>query len=166
MKTKEQLQSDKQLLQSEFYRIRDEIQVIETELRRAENEKLVGNCYKYRNSYGNGDPGWWLFLKIKSLSDCGELIVDSFQVCSYGKFEFTSEQLRFNTENYISITSAEYNKELKKFLAKLQKVALTKWVGQSNLITLWQHQKRSRQRVLKAPRRQRQMKRRKLPLVT
>lgn len=27
-------------------------------------QKMVGRCFKYRNSFGHDCPGWWLYVKV------------------------------------------------------------------------------------------------------
>ena len=63
-----------------FTQIRDEIWKRDCEEARRQNVKLVGRCFKHRNTYGGSpEEGWWLYAKVTGVTPRGELEGIQFQ---------------------------------------------------------------------------------------
>lgn len=89
-----------------------------------EHKKLIGRCFKYRNSYGSGDKGWWLYGKVVGVSQgyCGPddvfVAMRKIQKCTYKKISFEDkcsmggERL----DGWIEISESEFNKQKKKLI--------------------------------------------------
>mgnify|MGYP001572636740 CR=1 FL=1 len=93
---------------------------------KAANKKLIGTCYKYRNSYGGSDPGWWLYTKIIGV-DGTSVITHQFQHTTY-KIEITREPHSCYNEaglgyGYQSCSREEYNKATKQIMRDFIKVS-------------------------------------------
>lgn len=79
------------------------------------NAKLIGKCFKYRNSSG-GTEKWWLYIKITAVDD-GNLRAFKFQQYSSGEINIQSNDFIYHgrslTENggYIKIATKEFNRE-------------------------------------------------------
>jgi hypothetical protein len=64
---------------------------------------FVGKFFKYRDSYGSDDKGWWLYQYVIGLSGPDFNIpnptfkVFSFQTCTYGKTEIHRDDYYFQT---------------------------------------------------------------------
>lgn len=68
--------------------IRDKIDRIEGEKRRAEASKVVGKCFRYRNSYSCPQTEadyWWLYRRVTLADKHGWLRVFDFQTDKDGK---------------------------------------------------------------------------------
>ena len=91
-------------------------------------KKMVGQCFKYHNSYGVNHDRWWLYCKVKEVNEkTMEFTTVEFQRTSMEAIEVKLDRkFNFNGENffdrmggYIAITNSEYNrakKSLKKFI--------------------------------------------------
>lgn len=76
------------------------------------NLKLIGKCYKFRNSYSQSEK-WWLYIKIVGIEKDGDLIIHKFQKDNYGRIEIESETTWSDFEgdnDYIPISEKEYKK--------------------------------------------------------
>lgn len=92
-----------------------------------ELRKLVGQCYKYRNSYGGGLSRWWLYGKVLSVNEktC-EVHTIEFQHTSMERIEIELDKKTtyrgrhfMKDGSYMPATNAEYNKakkSLKRFV--------------------------------------------------
>ena len=76
----------KAALIAERKRVFDALSKIEREETREAALPFVGNHYKTRNSFGGGDKGWWLYMKLVAYRD-GAFDVWMFQTMSNGQFE-------------------------------------------------------------------------------
>lgn len=108
--------SDLEKLKDEGARIRNRIiWALEAKQRADENVKLIGKCFKYRNSYScpNGDANkWWLYVKVTKVTSRGEMNAFQFQTDIYGKLEIEADHrvpLSFSG-GYMPITAGEFNK--------------------------------------------------------
>lgn len=85
--------------------------------------KLVGKCFKYRNNYSLPEKAsdyWWLYRRVVSQKD-GYLMIESFQVDKYKKINIEPKQ-EFHyrhLDSYIEISKAEYAREWKKLLKRI-----------------------------------------------
>jgi len=60
--------------------LRDKIYEAETQDRITENTKMIGKCYRYRNTYGGGkNEWWWLYKKITGINKDGYRLSFSFE---------------------------------------------------------------------------------------
>ena len=96
--------------------------------------KLIGQCYKYSNSYGSGDDNkpWWLYQKVINVDHiCDEnrveVSVKEFQCDCHGDIQFKKRtfsyrDLDYGNDGYQKITTNEYNKEKNKLVKILQKL--------------------------------------------
>lgn len=50
------------------------------------SRKLIGRCFKYRNTYGTGDK-WWLYALATEVDSLGRLLGLSFQHTSHDAIE-------------------------------------------------------------------------------
>lgn len=91
----------------------------------------VGRCFKYRNSYGGSDGGWWLYTKIIGFDEKAFAFdTVQFQLTTARRIEieyrrhFNYEQRNYFTEHnrtYLPISKSEYNaarRRLLKFVSK------------------------------------------------
>ncbi len=87
-----------------------------------ERRKMIGRCFKFRNSYGS-DPGkWWLYVRIVGLSEGGSMFkVHEFQTDSDGRpsiGESAHVDTTFQNSDYIPITEAEYREGILETVVK------------------------------------------------
>jgi hypothetical protein len=103
-------------LQQQFDEARHALEQIEKQARNEANEKLIGKCYRYRNSYGSGDK-WWLYKIVTGIGDYWP-IGTSFQKTSNGTLEIREkETMPGLPESYEEISRDEYNKQWRAFCA-------------------------------------------------
>ena len=102
-----------------YNEIRDKVRILE-EVPKA--KALVGQCFKYENSY-NATDSWWLYLMVTRCNQSA-IFMDSFQKYSNGKIEFVfdkSHYIHSLGSSYIPISIEEYDKAKKALLKKLIK---------------------------------------------
>lgn len=51
--------------------------------------KRVGECFRYRNTYGSGEP-WWMYIKIIGILD-GRFCIFSVQLTSTNRVEISTD---------------------------------------------------------------------------
>lgn len=88
-----------------------------------QNKKLIGKTYKYRNSYGGGEEGWWLYVQIVGV-DGTSLLTDNFEYTSHNKVEISQETRSCYygsglDNSYQEIPLKEFHKAKKDILAKM-----------------------------------------------
>jgi len=88
---------------------------------RIENKKLIGNCYKYRNSF-SGDESWWLYLQIIDYKS-GCLVYNTVEKTTLGieiekQNKVVSTTVGFDSD-YIPITEEEYFRETSKIIREM-----------------------------------------------
>lgn len=64
----------------------------EREAAAAEKRLFIGRYFKYRNTYGGSDTGWWLYGSPTALDDGGTLVGLSFQTTCYGEIEINQNR--------------------------------------------------------------------------
>lgn len=77
-------------LQAQSATIREKIDKIEAADLREQASKLVGKCFRYRNCYScpkSDADYWWVYQRVIRSTKQGYLILFSFQVDQYGRFE-------------------------------------------------------------------------------
>lgn len=92
-----------------LYEVQNKIKIIEEG---PLAEALVGQCFKYRNSYGNGNKGWWLYRRIVKVHNNTDLLIETFQEAQYGKIEFEK-----NVHAYVYQFKSDVPIPLKEYLA-------------------------------------------------
>jgi hypothetical protein len=91
-------------------------------------KKLVGKCYKYRNSYSQGER-WWLYRKILRYVEGDQvdyLIGEKFQTTINGSSNWETDVIISGatvrmglTEGYIEISEVEYQKARVAFMTEM-----------------------------------------------
>lgn len=113
MRSVEEVKEDIRKLEDEL----EQIKVAEWESVKSEREKLIGMCFKYKNSYDNIDGFWMVYVKIISIgrSEFGDGMfynVVSFERDSYGRLLFERRMIwKSVLDNWQLITDDEYNAE-------------------------------------------------------
>jgi hypothetical protein len=106
--------SEIEMLNAERARISNRIWAIEGKQRAAEHAKLLGKCFKYRNSYGGSSEadGWWLYVKVTKIDARGEMKAFQFQTDKYGKLEIEANYRIPSSlsSGYTPITAGEFSK--------------------------------------------------------
>ena len=101
--------------------LREERDKLLTEIENEEGKKLVGKCFKFRNSYGSGEK-WWLYSKIVGADS------EWVNTLELQKLPFSGIEIKLNKiskslfENgvYTSITKKEFNNVYKRFIKKIE----------------------------------------------
>ena len=99
---------------------------LEADKRAAENKKLVGKCFKYRNCYSCPEKPsdyFWLYLKVTGVDKTGRPSGWSFEIDKYGDCRVRKERPPSLAGGYKPITSAEFEKAWTKFKAKVNSFA-------------------------------------------
>lgn len=86
---------------------------------KAAMEPLIGKCFRYRNSFGSGMDSWRLYAKVVDVCK-GELVTVEFERTSNAESTIRTDGCagynRFHAgSNWMEITPALFNAELKKF---------------------------------------------------
>jgi hypothetical protein len=103
-----------------FTQIRDEIWKRDGEESRRQNAKLVGRCFKYRNTYGGGDEkSWWLYAKITGVTLRGDLEGIQFQDDGEGRLTVETKHLSHTTLQ-VPIEHDEWATAFAEFLCRVQ----------------------------------------------
>jgi hypothetical protein len=98
-----------------------ELRLIRGKAELAENRKLIGKCFKYRNRYSSGSS-WWLYLKVIS-ADTSGVKVFQFETDEYGKVEIEITHARVHPDRGdIAITARQFNSAWKQTLARLDRM--------------------------------------------
>lgn len=100
--------------------IRDEIWKREGEEQRREHAKLVGRCFKYRNTYGGShDKWWWLYAKVTGVTLRGELEGIQFQDDGEGRLTVETKHLSLVTLQ-VPIDHDEWAVAFAEFICRIQ----------------------------------------------
>lgn len=106
---KHKIISKKQKLQKQFAEARNQLDAIERKEAFKHNKQYVGRFFKYRNNYGSGCPGWWLYVAVVGIDRNAQLIALQFQRTSKGIFELRPRRDFFHiSEGYKEITQEEF----------------------------------------------------------
>ena len=84
-------------------------------------KKLIGKCFKYRNSYSS-DSKWWLYSKIVGYKR-PDLILHTFQIIPTEGIEFETKKIAYKGNSHLfetSISLAEFNKAYRRTSQKLK----------------------------------------------
>jgi hypothetical protein len=114
MTRKEELQKRIDDARTELFKI--------TDAEKYENNiKLLNKCYKFRNSYScphNEEDYWWMYQKITSINEYGNLKSFTFQTDKDGKIEI-EQNYEFCESEKIEIDYKEFVDEWNYLLVKL-----------------------------------------------
>ncbi|KKM59287.1 hypothetical protein LCGC14_1548290 [marine sediment metagenome] len=89
----------------------DELSTIDVKKKLKENTKLIGKCFKYRNSYSAPEEEsdyWWLYYKVISVNRHGICMAMRFQTDKHGRIEIEKERYFVLSDRYIKITEEEF----------------------------------------------------------
>lgn len=101
-------------------RLRKQLGRIDEKRREEENAKLIGRCFKYRNSYGSGKK-WWLYTKVTKGGYWPQAF--SFQQTSHKTYEVRSEESFPSIAGYVPVSEGEFKKALSNFMGRMQDAA-------------------------------------------
>lgn len=107
-------------MREQFNLLRDKLDEISAKRKREENQKLVGQCFKYHNTYGGG-PKWWLYVRILETSDPYPYAT-TFQKTSMGILEVKTKDYFSGGSSYVSIPRAEYDAAWENFKKEIAKI--------------------------------------------
>lgn len=98
-----------------------ELRSIRGKAQLAENKKLIGKCFKYRNRY-SPDSAWWLYAKVIAATE-SDFKVLQFQTDCYGKVnaEITHSYIHLG-DGHIPISTRQFNSAWKQTLARLDRM--------------------------------------------
>jgi hypothetical protein len=84
-------------------------------------KKYLGKYFKYKNSFGTSNKGWWLYFFVKGIEDTFYAKGCSFEtdIDGHSQFELNGD---ISFSNLIEITEEEYTKALHLFLAAAAKL--------------------------------------------
>jgi len=126
MENLDKLKEQAETLRVKIYKI-EEKQIKDKVL--PEAQKIIGQCYKYSNSYGDGEESWWLYQKVISVSSvCGEnnvsVLVNEFQQDCHGDIQFKKKTLGYrdlgHEDRWQKVSAEEYQREQKRLIKVLQ----------------------------------------------
>lgn len=118
------IDKDEEALRIKARKIRDELNRIENKKRIDENKKHVGQCFKYRNSYGGSDDRerWWLYKKITGIDRYGYLSSISFEDDKCGRLNVHSNKMVISLDEYTPISKKGFNAALRSFKKKINAI--------------------------------------------
>lgn len=102
------------------------LQEIQAQEDAEKNARLIGRCFKYRNSYPSpSEPGdyWWLYVRVMETSERG-LFLYRFQRDKYGRIEIEPADRSFAmlSLGYEEITLNEYLEAWQSIFADIQRM--------------------------------------------
>jgi hypothetical protein len=115
---------------AEAKKLYDEVQ--ELERIKFDNEempkrrKMVGKYFKFRNSFSNDRPKWWLFVHIIGVDESGDFRADQLQIDCDGRLELKLshwEMYNHITRDHVEATEKEWDAEVAKARRMLSKLA-------------------------------------------
>lgn len=115
-KTKERKQLNK-----EISALQDTLNKTETE---PKMRKMIGKCFKYRNNFGSGCKGWWMYSKILDVWE-GSYIVCTCQRDANGVITIETRRFVLGSSDYLfqyKITKAQFNAAINRGLKILEKM--------------------------------------------
>ena len=108
----------KQRLEAQAAAIHAKLDKLATARRIRRNRKLIGRCYKYRNIYGPGSDGWWLYIRITGGGYWMTSV--SFQHTAEDIYEVKHDHFTTILDGFTEITRTEIDAEWREFLHKLK----------------------------------------------
>lgn len=108
-------------MREEAERLRNELYKLDQQRAEERNRKLVGKCFKYRNSYSAPSAGWWLYAKVNRVegSFCEAM---QFEKTELGEFQIYPAKLFTSADNWQEIPFGEFVSEWKSFLAEINEL--------------------------------------------
>ena len=97
---------------------------LQSEIDTEANQKLLGKCFKFRNSYGSGEE-WWLYTKIVEVDNWSVTVI-TVQDCNEGRIEIKRENhsashYQKDVGSQLQITQEEFDKNFEEILEKIKK---------------------------------------------
>lgn len=95
-----------------------ELNEIERQERVEDKLVLIGQCFRYRNSYScpqSESDKWWMYRKILGVDDDGALMATTFQIDRNGKAEIEYGNAFNTVSGWERITEAQYKEALDNF---------------------------------------------------
>lgn len=115
------MKKTKAQLQREIGKLRSQLDAIEESEATKFSKPLVGQCFKYHNSYGHGEK-WWLYAQIVE-ADGRWVKVISFQDDRQGRIEFENNKAhmanQFAAGGYQRISRDEYQSAYTSLILRL-----------------------------------------------
>lgn len=106
--------------------IREEMNDIEMQLcLPALKEKYEGKYFKYWNSYGNKEEGWWLYFHVRSVDNQFYAKGEQFQTEKYNKSDFELNGPISYDCLQEEITKEDYMSAANEFLTKCKQLIIT-----------------------------------------
>jgi len=69
---------------------------------------LLGNCYRFNNSYGSGEKSWLLYARVVGADDWGRPIIFKFETTSRGEIRIEPFEACMSLDSYKPIEIREY----------------------------------------------------------
>lgn len=90
--------------------------------RDAENQKLVGRCFKFSNSYGGSDKRWWLYGKVVSVDEYWPHLI-TFQHTSEDQIEIKTDEVASSLgSGWTEIDADEFEKAWQDLMQTIIKI--------------------------------------------
>lgn len=118
------MKKTREQLMAELTPLRDEIDRIDRAEQERERKKLIGKCFKYRNSYSmpQKDSDYWpIYVKVVG-ADGYRCRAFTFQTDKDGKIKIEPQDYFSARDGYKPITAAEFNREWKALKARIAKL--------------------------------------------
>lgn len=105
----------------------EKLAAIEDQRKLAENLKLVGRHFKYRNSYScprKPSDYWWLYTKVIG-ADARGLRCFEFQIDRYGKIEIEPQKHGHHMAGHVEIDESEFRQAWGRLLHRVDHMPLS-----------------------------------------
>jgi len=119
MRTKEQIYAEMAPLHAE-------LEAIETREKREAHSKILGKCYRYRNSYGADRGEWWMYLRVTG-GDGYWPTVFTFQETADNEIIIKTKESYVGIHHgeangYYEISRKEFDRQWKRMQTKIAKM--------------------------------------------
>ena len=133
MKQAEELKEQIEALENQRVAIHKKLNQLKPQIYRLETEpavkKLIGQCFKYRNSYGSGRKDWWLYSKVLGYNPRNQQLI----ICSYQRTSLEIIEIRVREERFCidalkdhllqtPVTSKQFDAVLNRATKELEKM--------------------------------------------
>ena len=108
------------VLEAKMREAREELSAIRSEKAEKRNKKLLGKCFKFRNSYGGNDDGWWLYSIVTKAT--ASLEVFKFQTDCNGAIEIESDRYWYAHDGYAPISREEFDTAWAKLVEEITSI--------------------------------------------
>jgi len=99
---------------------RKELNAIRDKRKEESNKPLLGKCFKFHNSFGAGEPRWWLYTIVTKTST--SLGVFRFQTDCYGDIRIEDKSWWSGPGAYTPISREEFDEAWAKLLDKINSI--------------------------------------------